>query len=62
MVRQDGRRLWSAGAQVPSLTQHRGLRGQRSCGCGLGHRCGLDPIPDPGTLYATGWPKKKKKK
>ena len=30
--------------------------------CGVGHNCGLDLIPDPGTPYAAGQPKKKKKK
>ena len=47
--------------QVRSPAQHNGLRIQHCHSCDLGHNCGLDLIPSPGTPYATGWPKKKKK-
>ena len=48
---------WDAGS---SLARHSGLRIQHTCG--LGHNCGSDVIPGPGTPYAPGAKKKKKKK
>ena len=51
MVQWDWCHLWSTGTQVPSLVWHSGLSIQRS----------LDLIPGQGTLYASRWPKKKKK-
>ena len=52
--------LWhfgSTGIQVCSLAQHSQLRIQCCCSCILGHNCGLDLIPGPGTSYAAGQPK-----
>ena len=37
------------------LNQRNGLRSS------TGRSCGWDPIPSPGTPYALGWPRKKKK-
>ena len=54
--------LGSTRIQVPSPARHSGLRILHCLSCGLGHNCGSDLIPDPGTLYALGWPKRKKKK
>ena len=39
-----------------------GLRIPSCRSCGIGHNCGLDLIPSPGTPYVRGQPKKKKKK
>ena len=44
---------------IPSLAQW--VKGSSVChSCSIGHDCGLDLIPGPGTPYAVGWPKKKK--
>ena len=48
---------WDAGFDL----WHSGLRISRCCGCSVGHSCGLDLIAGPGTLYAKGQPKKKKR-
>jgi len=48
--------LWSTGMQVQSPAQHSELRIQLCC------NCGLDLIPGMVAPYATGQPKKEKKK
>ena len=48
--------------QVQSPTQHSGLRIRCGHNFGLGHNCGSDLLPGPGTPYASGQPKFKKKK
>ena len=53
VVKRDRWHLGSTGSQVHSPAWH---------SCGLGHDCGLDLIPGPGTPYAEGWPKMKKKR
>ena len=58
VAQQDQGHLGYAGTQVQSLAQHGGLRICSSCGLGPNH--GWDLIPDRGTPYAEGWPKKKK--
>ena len=46
---------------IPSLALW--VKGSGCCHrCGIGHNCGWDLIPGPGTPYAMGWPKRKKKK
>ena len=51
------------GCRFPSLAWHSGLGIRHCCSCEItGHNCGLDLIPGPGTPYATGKPKKKKKR
>ena len=62
VVQWDWWHLWSAGTQVISQAWHCGLRIQHYNSCGVGHNCGLDLIPVPGTPYAAGWPKMKRKK
>ena len=57
VAQQDQGHLGYAGTQVQSLAQHGGLRICSSCGLGPNH--GWDLIPDRGTPYAEGWPKKK---
>ena len=61
VAQEDLQPVGSAGPQVPALARHSGLRIWRCCGCGLssglGHSCGSDLIPGPGTPYATGQPK-----
>ena len=54
--------LGSIGTLVGSRAQHSGLRIQCCCSGSLGHDCSSDLIPDPGTPYARGWPKKKTEK
>ena len=56
MVQRDRQCLGSAGMQVQSLARHSGLRIQ--CCCSFGS----DLIPGLETPYATGWPRKGKKK
>ena len=54
--------LGSAKTQVRYLARHSGLR-IWCCHCyGLGYNCCSDLIPVPRTPYATGRPKKKKKR
>ena len=48
--------------QVWSPAWHSGLRIQHCCSSTAGHSCDSDLIPGPGSPYATGWPKKTKKK
>ena len=55
----DQKHLWSAGTQVPSPAGHRGLR---TCSCSTGYNCSSYLLPGPGTPYAVGQPKTKKKK
>ena len=55
MAQQDmgsipGPAQWVKGSHVAAAT------------AGIDRTCGLDLIPDPGTPYASGWPKKNKKK
>ena len=47
-------------AWVLFLLQH-GLRIRHCCSCGVGHSCGLDLIPGPGTCIHLGCSLKKKK-
>ena len=54
--------LGSSGMQVRSLAQHSGLRMQCCHSNGLGQNYGSDLIPGLGMPYATGQPKKKRKK
>ena len=61
VAQQDQQCLWSAGMQVRIPAQHSGLRIWRCCTCSVGCNCGSHLIPDPGTLYASGDPRKKKK-
>ena len=48
--------------KVRSLAPHSRLRIWHCCSCGIGCNNGLDPIPGPGTPYASGQPKKREKK
>ena len=50
-----------AGLRVQSLAWHRRLRIWRSCSFDLGRDCSLDLIPDLGTTYPAGQPKREKK-
>ena len=62
VVQWDWWCLWSTGTQVRSLAWHSELK---ICHCHrrcIGRRCGSDLIPGPETPYATGQPRKKKKK
>ena len=52
VVNQDQQSLGSIGMRVRSPAQHRGSRIRCCWSCGLGHDCGLDLIPGPGTPYA----------
>ena len=61
MGQKDGQCLGSGGTQVRSLAWHSGLRIQCGCNIGSGRDCGSDLIPGPGTPYAAGQPKTKKK-
>ena len=58
MVQQVQRYLYSARTQVQSLIQHSGFNG--SCVATAAAQI-VHLIPGPGTAYAAGWPKKKKK-
>ena len=58
----DGQRLWNAGTQVRSLARHHGLRTWLCRGCWISRNPRSDLIPDLGTPYDVGWPKKKKRK
>ena len=54
MAQQDmgsipGPAQWVKGSYVAAAT------------AGIDRTCGLDLIPDPGTPYASGWPKKNTK-
>ena len=60
VVQWDWQHLWSAGMQVQSLAWHSELRIQ--CCWIVGHNCGSDLIPGPGTPFTMGQPKKEKKK
>lgn len=63
MAQQDQQQhLGNAGTQFPSPVWHSGLRILHCYSCSLGLDCGLDLIPDPGAPYASGWPKKGKRK
>ena len=63
MVQQDWWRLCSTWTQVQFLVQHSVLRDLVLVQLlGMGCSCGLDLIPDPGTPYASGQPKKEKKR
>ena len=53
---------WEPCMQVRSPTQYGGLRIQCCLSCNVGGSYGLDLIPGPGTPYAVGQPKKKKRK
>lgn len=53
-------RLGSTGTQ--SLAPHRGLSSRHCCSCILGCNGSSDPIPGLGSPYATGQPKKQRKK
>ena len=60
----DGAMDWhlgSTGTQVQSPARHSGLRIWHCGSSGLGHDCGSDLIPGPGTPYALGRPKMKNK-
>ena len=48
--------------QVQSLAWHSRLKNPAllQLHCDIGHNCGSDLIPDPGTPYAMGQPKMKK--
>ena len=59
VARWDWQHLGSTGMQVRSPAQHSGLRIQCCHSCGIGCTWGLDLIPDPGTPYASRWPKRK---
>ena len=61
VVQQDQWHLGSAGTQVWSPAWLSVLKIQCCCSCSSGHNCGLELIPGPGTPYATGQPKMKKK-
>ena len=52
----------AAEAQVGSLAWCSELRILHCCSCGIGHSCGLNPIPGLGTSIWCGWSKKKEKK
>ena len=58
MAQRDRQHLGSPEAQVGYLAQHSGLWIRHCCSCGYGS----DLIPGPGTPYAMGWPKKRKRK
>ena len=60
MAQQDQQRVCNAGIQAQSLARHSGLRIPYCHSRGIDCNCVSDLIPGPGTLYATGWPKKKK--
>ena len=58
----DQQRLWSTGTQqVQSPAQHSRLRIQCCHSCCIDQNCGSALIPGPGTPYAAGQPKRKKK-
>ena len=59
MAQQDWQHLWSAGTKVPQPAQHSGLRIRCCYSCGIGHNCGLDLTPGPGTPYNIGQERKK---
>ena len=54
VVQRDQWHLGSTGMQVRSLAPHSGLRIGHSHSCDVGHNCGSDLIPGPGTPYAAG--------
>ena len=54
--------LGSTGTQVLSPAWHSGLRILRCQSCGVGHNCGSDLIPGPGTQYAPQAARKEGKK
>ena len=58
---QNWQHRGSTGTQVEYPALHSGLRIRCCCSCSLGHNCGLDLIPGPGTPYGVRWPKKIKK-
>ena len=62
MVSWDQWRLGSPGRQVQSPAWHRGLRIRHWGSSGLGCNSGWDLIPGPGTAYASGQPKRERKK
>ena len=62
VVQWDQQHLWSPGMKVGALAQHSQLRIWHCHSFSLGQNCGSDLIPGLRTPYATGWPKKKKKK
>ena len=55
LVQRDQQCLWCAGMQVQCPAWHSGLK-IRHC-----HSCSSELIPGPGTPYAVGSPKKRKK-
>ena len=61
MAQRDQWHLCSNGTQVQSLALHSGLRIWHYCSCSIRRNCSSDLIPDPGTPYAKGQTKKKKK-
>ena len=54
--------LWRAGMQVWSLAWYSGLGIQYCHSCGIGCNCGLHLIPGLGIPYASGRPKKQRRK
>ena len=61
MARWDQQCIWSTGMQVGPLAQHSERVKDLALPQLKGHSCNLDLIPDPGTSYAAGQTKKKKK-
>ena len=62
VAQRNQRHLWSAGTQVQSPAWQSGLRIPHCHSCGIGHSCGSDLIPGPGTPPAVGWPKKRRRR
>ena len=54
--------LLNTRTQVPSLASHSGLGIRHCSSCSIAHNRGSELIPVPGTPYAIGQPKNKKKK
>ena len=62
VAQQDQWRLCSARTQVHSPARCSGFRVWHCCRCDIGHNCGSDLIPGPGTPDAGERPKRKRKK
>ena len=58
VAQRDQLHLCRPGTQVQSPARHSGLRIRCRCSYSIGHNCGSDLIPGPGTPYALGRPQK----